>query len=344
MYTKGMQKVEVTHKTIIFTIMFLLVLKFLWIVKDLLFSLFIAFIIMSALRPFVNFLAKKRFPRGLAALLVYVVFLAFFLQILTLAVPPLVVESAHFLRNLPEIVQSVSPNFSLLINLDSLTAYLPDITSKFFSLAKGIFSNAVFTISTLFFAFYFLVEEDIIKKFVGRFFDTDLSRKVINVFEKAEKRMSAWFWGELVLMTIVGLMTFIGLNLIGIRYVLPLAVLAGLLEAVPNLGPVLSAIPAVVVGLSSSYFLGFSTLALYFIVQQLENNLIVPLIMKKAVGLNPIATLMALIVGGKIGGVLGILLAIPLMLFLETILLELTKSTKPSFAKASESKSAENLR
>ena len=146
------------------------------------------------------------------------------------------------------------------------------------------------------------------------------------VFDKAEKRLNAWFWGELTLMTVVGIFTFIGLNLIGIRYALPLAVLAGLLEVVPNMGPVISAVPAVLIGMTYSYFTGFSTLALYFIIQQLENTFIVPFIMKRAVGLTPIVTLIALIVGGKLGGVMGILLAIPLFLFLETVLMGLRES------------------
>ena len=123
-------------------------------------------------------------------------------------------------------------------------------------------------------------------------------------------------------MTVVGTLTYVGLLLVGVRYALPLAVLAGLLEVVPNIGPVISAIPAIIIGFSQNYFTGFSATALYIIVQQLENNLIVPIIMKKAVGLNPILTLIALLLGGRIGGILGVLLAIPILLFVETILHE----------------------
>lgn len=323
-----MQKIEITARTIIFTILFLLSLKFVWLIKDLIFSLFIAFIIMSALRPFVNFLSTKTLPRGLSAFIVYFVFLGLFIKVITIAVPPLLIESAHLARNLPGIIESVVPNSSTLLNLDSLVSYLPNITDQFINIVRSVFSNTVFLISTIFFGFYFLVEEDIIKKFMMRFSDQENARKIAAVFEKAEKRMSAWFWGELVLMTVVGTMTFIGLNLIGMRYVLPLAVLAGLLEAIPNLGPVISMVPAVLIGFSTSYILGFSAVALYFIVQQLENNLIVPIIMKKAVGLNPIVTLIALIVGAKIGGVLGVLLAIPSTLSLETILTEFIGNKK----------------
>ena len=118
--------------------------------------------------------------------------------------------------------------------------------------------------------------------------------------------------------------------MIGIRYSLALAVLAGLLEAVPNLGPTISSIPAILLGFAVSPVMGVTALALYFIIQQLENNLIVPVVMKKAVGLNPIITLIALLIGGKIGGVLGVLLAIPITVFLETVLIEIINAPKPA--------------
>lgn len=140
--------------------------------------------------------------------------------------------------------------------------------------------------------------------------------------------MSSWFWGEIVLMTIVGVFTYIGLVFIGVPYALPLAVFAGLLEIVPNIGPIISAIPAVIIGFSQSYFAGFSAMALYIIVQQLENSVIVPAIMKKAVGLNPVLTLVALLLGGRIGGMLGVLLSIPILLFAETLLREYIPSKK----------------
>jgi len=101
-----------------------------------------------------------------------------------------------------------------------------------------------------------------------------------------------------------------------------------LLEIVPNIGPTLSAVPAILIGLSQSYFLGAANLALYVAIQQFENHLIVPLVMKKATGLNPIVTLSALIIGGKLAGTLGVVLAIPTTLFIETVLIGVVKAKK----------------
>ena len=320
--------IEISSRTIVFTVFFLLLLKFLWLVQDIIFSFFIAFIIMSALKPYVSFLERYRIPRFLAAFLVYLIFLTFFFSIIFLIVPPLLTESTLLFRVLPSILERFAPNAMSLLNLDSVFQYLPDIASQFFDIVKGIFSNAVFFISTLFFAFYLLLEENVIRKIIARFFSEEKAKTATVVIDKAEKRLNAWFWGEITLMTVVGLLTYVGLNLIGIRYALALAVLAGLLEAVPNLGPTLSSVPAILLGFATSPVMGFAAIALYFIVQQLENNIIVPVVMKKAVGLNPIITLLALLIGGKMGGVLGILLAIPITVFLETVLIEVVNAPK----------------
>jgi predicted PurR-regulated permease PerM len=321
-------KIEISSRTIIFTVVFLLSLKFLWIIKDLIFSLFIALIIVSALKPAVAFLEKKRVPRLLSSIVVYFLFLFCVGNAVGLIIPPLVNEITHLVKNLPSIMSSITPYFSPLFNMDVLNQYIPDITNKTFSIIKDIFSNALFIISTLFFGFYLLLEEDALKRILLKFYREDEVKSVFSIIDKAERRLSAWFWGEITLMVVIGVMTFIGLNLIGMRYALALAVFAGFLEAIPNIGPITSVVPAALIGFSQSYFLGFANIALYFIIQQLENHLIVPLVMRKAVGLHPIVTLIALIIGGKLAGVLGILLSVPMTLVIETVLIEAVRSKR----------------
>lgn len=318
-------KIEVSARTIVFTVFFLILLNFLWIMRDLIISLFIAFIIMSALRPPVSFLEKYKIPRFIAAIFVYFLFLASFFYVFFLILPSLISESILLLRAFPDVIQRLAPQINTYVNFESLFQFAPNIANQLFDIVKGIFSNAIFVITTLFFGFYFTLDENVMRKLLTRFFEVERAQQAISIFDKAERRLNAWFWGEIFLMTIVGLMTFIGLNIIGMRYTLALAVLAGLLEIVPTIGPILSAVPAVLIGFSQSYVMGFASVALYFIVQQLENNLVVPIVMRKAVGLNPIITLMGLIIGSRIGGVLGALIAIPATVFIETALLEIIK-------------------
>ncbi len=299
-----------------------LALYLLWSIRDILFSLLIAFIIMSSLRPGVDYFVSKKVPRGLSIGLVFSGFILFFLSLISIIIPPIVYETTNLIRNLPFILEEVAPSLQGYVDLSDAASYIPNLTNNLFGFISGLFSNTLFVIATLFFSLYFLIEENLVNKFLHRYISKDRADKISATFSKAEMRMSSWFWGEITLMTVVGVLTYLGLVLIGVKYALPLAVLAGLLEVVPNLGPVISSIPAIIIGFSSSYFSGFSALALYIVVQQLENNLIVPMIMKRAVGINPILTLLALLLGGRMGGVLGVLLAIPILLFTETIVQE----------------------
>jgi predicted PurR-regulated permease PerM len=120
-------------------------------------------------------------------------------------------------------------------------------------------------------------------------------------------------------MSIIGIMSFIGLTILHIPYALPLAILAGLLEAVPSIGPTISAVPAIILGLSISPLTGLGALAMSIIIQQSENNLIVPRVMQHVVGVRPIVTIVVLMTGFTLGGVMGAVLAMPIFLALTSI-------------------------
>lgn len=321
-----MYKVEVSAKTIVFAVFFILLLLLLWSVKNLILSLFIAFIIMSAVKPPVSFLERKGIPRRAVVLIVYLLLITIFGFLVSWVIPPLVTESALLAKQLPHMLEQLNPALLDYVNFDSLSQYVPNLTNQAFTIVRSVFSNVMFVVTTLFFSIYFTIEEGFLKKILSQFFNERQAQKTAVIFEKTEKRLGSWLLGELVLMLVVGCMTYIGLTLIGVRYALPLSIIAGLLEVVPNVGPIISTVPAFIVGVAHSYFLGFATIALYFVVQQLENHIIVPYIMSKVTGLNPIVTLIAFIIGGQLFGVLGVLLAIPFTLFLETIIIELLRT------------------
>jgi len=324
------QKIEISSKTIVFTVGFILMLGIVWLIKDLIFSLFIAFIIAGALRQPVDFLEKKKIPRSVSSIIIYFIFIFTIFYLFVLIIPPLASEIIILSKNLPKIIIKVLPALSSNFNLGVFSNNIPSLANETISLIKTAFSNVVFITSTLFFGFYFLLEKNLAQRLLGNFFEDIELNKINFVSERAQKRMAGWFWGEIILMIVVGLLTYVGLNLMGMKFALALAVLSGLLEVVPNLGPITATVPAFLIGLSQSNILGLSMIALYFIVQQLENHLIVPFVMKKAVGIHPIITLIALIIGGKLAGIMGVILAIPVTIFLETILIEVNKFDKKS--------------
>lgn len=319
--------IEISHRTIIFAVFFLLLLKFLWQIKNIIFSLIIAFIIMSALKPLVNFLTKLKLPRPLAVIIIYFLFILSIVLLFYVVIPPLTIEMGNLLRNLPYYLNQIVPDKNFL-NLSFFSQQGFQLTSGAFNIIKNLFSNIVFITSTLFFSIYFTLEENLIKKIFVNFLSLEKISYAEKIFSRVENRLKKWFWGELVLMSIIGIFSYIGLTIINFPYALPLAVLAGLLEVVPNIGPVLSTIPAAIIGLAISPIYFFAVIALYIIIQQAENNLIVPLVMKKAVNINPIITLFSLLVGGQIAGVTGVLLSVPVVIILETVLLEFVNLPK----------------
>ncbi|VVA43285.1 conserved membrane hypothetical protein [Candidatus Roizmanbacteria bacterium] len=321
------QKIEISSKTIIFTIGLILLLGVVWLIKDLIFSLFIAFIIAGALRQPVDFLETKKIPRSISSFIIYFIFIFTIFYLFALIIPPLAGEIIILFKNLPNIITKVLPTLSTNFNLNFLSNNIPSLANETINLIKLAFSNVIFVTSTLFFGFYFLLEKNLAQRLLGIFFNDIELNKINLISERAQKRMSGWFWGEIILMIVVGTMTYVGLNIIGLKYALALAVLAGLLEVIPSLGPIVSSIPAILIGLSYSPVIGLYCAILYLVIQQLENNLIVPIVMKKATGLPPIIILIAMVIGGKLAGIIGIILAVPSTMFIETILIESKKNS-----------------
>ena len=134
-----------------------------------------------------------------------------------------------------------------------------------------------------------------------------------------ERKLGAWVIGQLALAVIVGVITYIGLTLLGVEFALSLSIIAGIFEIVPIIGPIISAIPAVLVALTMSPMMALLVAGLFFVVQQLENNIFVPIVMRRAVGIPPIVTILALTIGGKLAGVAGIMLAVPLVVAMQVI-------------------------
>lgn len=319
------RKIEVSSRTIIFTVVFLLSLRFIWELRDLILGLFLSFILMSALKPIVNRLSKTRLPRSVAAFIVVFTSLVTIVTLLTILIPPIISETILFLTNLPVFLQESVPFLSGYLNPESTVQFLPNLTENALRVATGFLSNFLFLISVFFFTFYFLLEEQFLSSFLNRFLDKKTSRQILVFMHKVEGRMGAWMRGELILMTVIGVMTYVFLKVLGVPFALSLAFLAGLMEIIPIIGPIVSAVPAFIVAASDSFLLGGTTLVVYVVIQQLENNLIVPYIMNKAVGIHPITTLIALSIGGRFGGMLGAILAVPLALLIESAVSEYSK-------------------
>ncbi|MBI4999809.1 AI-2E family transporter [Candidatus Gottesmanbacteria bacterium] len=319
-------KIEISHKTIFFTFGFLAALWFLWQIKEIILVLFLAFILMSALRPFVEKLERFRIPRVISILFVYLVFLSFLGLVGGAIFPPLIFQTLKFWERLPELFNRILP--FLPLNFEFLTQQLTPVGGNILRVTLGFFSNVVTLVTFLVFTFYLLLERKHLEETFKTLLGEETGERIIKITWKIEERLGAWVRGQVTLMFLIGLACFIGLTALGVDYALPLALTAGILEIIPIAGPILGGIPAVLVALVTSPVLALAVAALYFIIQQLENNLIVPTVMRKATGLPPIITLLSLMIGGKLAGIFGAFLAVPTVVVLQTILQEVTTSKK----------------
>jgi predicted PurR-regulated permease PerM len=311
-------KIEISHKTIIFTLILLASIWLVWQIRDILFFLFIAFIIMSGLRPMVEGLEKKRVPRLLAIIIVYTGIIGAFGLMIASIIPSMILQSTRLIQTLPSVITKVIPNG--IVNISEFTQQIAPIGQNIIKVTINIFSNIITILTILVFVFYFLLERKHTKATLAGFVGEAQSGVIIGVLERIESRLGMWIRGQLILMLIIGVMTYIGLLIFRIDFALPLAIFAGLLEILPNIGPIISAIPAIIVALSISPVMALSIIGLFIVIHQLENNLIVPFVMKQSVGLSPLITIFALMIGGKLAGISGAILAVPIVLIIQELL------------------------
>ena len=159
--------------------------------------------------------------------------------------------------------------------------------------------------------FYMTIEEDGLKKFVRSIAPIEYQPYLVQKTNRIQVKMGGWLRGQLILMFIIGSLTYVGLLILDVPYALVLAIFAGLAEFVPFLGPLIAAVPAVFFSFSDSPWKAFGVVIFYIVLQQLENQVIVPKVMQKAVGLNPIVVIIVMLIGAKVAGLVGILLAVP---------------------------------
>jgi len=314
------KKIEISHKTIMFTVFFLLLLWFLYFIGDILTVFFVALLIMAILNPLVSKLSKYKIPRAVSVLVVYVIAVSVLSFGVAGVVPPLVEQTGKLVSNFPAYVNNlgISSNIGEQLVAD-LASAVGSISTQFVKIGVSLFSNILNILTVFIIAFYLLMAREKLDDQLENLFGEDKKKEIGKTIDDLEKRLGGWARGQLLLMLIVGSLTYLGLVLLGIPFALPLAIFAGILEMVPYIGPVISAIPALIIGFGLSSFMGIAVALLFFLIQQVENYLIVPKVMQKSVGINPVITLLALAIGFKIAGIVGILISLPVAITLQVI-------------------------
>lgn len=327
--------IDISTQTIVKILVIVLGLMFVNSIKDVIFLVFISLVLAAAIDPSVTALERRGIPRGFGLAIIYIFLIAMVSLIVVLLIPVVVTQLEQFARQVPALYERAFSAFqtvrdtaivsSLQKALESITQSLGNLTSGFFSRIFGFFGGLFAFFAVLVMTFYMTMEEKGMKRIAIDLSPVKYRPYLTQLFSRIEDRLGRWLRGQLLLGLIIFLMTLIGLLILRVDYALVLALIAGVTELVPAVGPFIGAIPAVLVALSGGALTGRPidavwVVILYIVIQQFENNLIVPKVMSKATGLNPVIVLVALLVGARLAGVGGVLLAVPTVIIIMTFL------------------------
>ncbi len=315
------ERVEIEKKTIIFTIFFLGVVWFAYTIRDIIMQVFIALLLTLILNPFAKKLSRLKIPKGVSILILYIFIFALISISLASIVPALVEQTNNFAKSLPDYIAALPVNIVVRQQLEKeFLTQIGTLPTEIITFSVSIFSNFIVVLTTLVFAFYLLLGRNSLEKDLKSFISEKLSTAVDEILDELEVKLGGWARGQLLLMLTVAIFTYVGLTILGIPYALPLSILAGIFEALPIIGPLIGAIPAVLIGFGISPIMGISVSALAFLIQQLENNILVPKIMEKSAGFSPFVILLAISIGFKLGGVAGVVISIPVLIITQVVI------------------------
>lgn len=341
--------VSITGGTIFKAIVIGLLVWLLFTVKDLVLVVLMAIVVASAFEPFIAWLKKYGFRRLPSVIITYLIVALFSSGLLYFFIPSFIKDSANFLGAVPKYIDTISLWNPLQENLTtpkavavnissglnqgtkavedissatgfSIKDFINNLANTFSNTPEGVFQilSAIFGgilsfILIIVLSFYLAVQENGIANFLKVIMPKKYEEYIVGLWKRAESKIGYWIQGQLLLGILVGVLVYLTLMIVGINNALFLAVIAASFEIIPLFGPILAAIPAIAVAFSEGGMTkALIVLGCYIIIHQFENNLFYPLVVKKIVGVPPIISILALIIGFKLAGFLGLILAVPL--------------------------------
>lgn len=330
--------IHVSTTTILKILLFIIGAYLLFLVWDLILILFVALILSALIDPFANWLQARKLPRAIAVVIIYLILFALVGVIFWVVFPLIARDLPALVNNLDQMwdkfrVSELSSKFVSFTN--ALPAFLNAPEAGTASASSPAFSGVIGTLTNVFgsifsfvlvlvITFYLVVQNDPVGNILRSVVPDAYVPPVLSTVEQIRIKLALWVRAQLVLSLIIGLLFFVGLSILGVPYAAVLALLAALFEFIPYVGPIGAAIPALFLAFfSGGILIFFLVLALYILVQQFENHVLVPKIMQHAVGLNPVVSILSILAGAKLAGVWGALIAIPVATATSVILRDL---------------------
>lgn len=306
--------------------------SFLW-------KLFLPFIfaclIAYLLFPIIDKLHSYNVHKGFTVILIYVIFLGGTAGLIYLLYPAIVHQLRDLNNYLPQLIamyedviyqvyestsllpEAVHDQFDRLIN--KIESSLENILGKLVGGFTRVFDLIIFISVVPVLIFYFLKDYTKIKSYLTRFIPRKYRRYVRTIMQAVDQGLGNYIRGQLLVSLFVSLMTLIIFELLQVKYALLLAIIMGLTNIIPYFGPLIGSIPAIAITITESTQLVLLTLGATFLIQLIENNLISPYIVGKSINIHPVAIIFVLLLGGQVGGIIGMIIAVPSLTIINII-------------------------
>ena len=340
--------IRITPGTVFSVFIIAILFWFLFEVRHYIPIILASIIFAAAFEPGKRLLSKIRIPASVAVIIIYLIALVIGTLLIYSLVPIVISQYTAFIEAIPAFIKLlqdwiVKVGIADVINLDfadnsqAITGKLGEVfagTGKgFLSIFNGLLNFILFLVLT----FLFAVRPSGVTN-VMRFFTPHKYRDyVTDLWLRTQYKMGQWFQGQLILIFVIGSITYVALTLVGIPNALFLAFVAGFLELIPLFGPILAAIPAVLIAATTGDFTTvLIVIAIYFLIQMFENYLIYPLVLTKLIGVPSVLLILAIVIGGALAGFIGIVISVPILAVLQELYADLqTGKTKEFVEKAS---------
>lgn len=307
-------------------VIMLVLVAFVYQAKNIFAALLLSIVISSALDPIVSFLERKKIPRILGSLSIFLIALGILSLLLYIVIPVVLSELSVLINSLGDIqpslfglkeasniISNVSESIGKLTNiLFSGSASVSDLVTKFLG-------SLTLTFSVFMLSLYLTIDRDGVEKFLKAILPPKSEDKVLEIYSRTRYQIGKWLQGQIFLSLSIGVAVSIGLWFLGIKYSLVLGILAGMLEIVPFVGPILSGGVAVLIAFSQSLPLAIYTFILFIVVQQMENHILVPVFMRLTTSLHPVVILVSVLIGAELFGIVGSILAVPAAVLVQEI-------------------------
>ena len=333
----GEKVLDISWGTIFKISLTLIIFYIIYLIKDILVWFIFALIISVLFEPAIKFLQKFKMPRIVSVVLVYVVFFGALGLSLYLTIPMFIGEIQQFSQLFPQYFEKLAPplqglGIEAFNSMDSFTVTLGDIlqnaSSNIFSALALLFGSIGSTLFILAIALFLSFEEKAMEKVIALLAPKRLEGYVLSLWERSQSKVSGWFGSRILTSAFVGIAVFITLTLFDVKYSFILALLSGIFDFIPVLGPfIIGALVFILISLDS-WLKALFVLIAFFLIQQIEGNILSPILTKKFVGLPPVLVLISLSVGAQLLGMLGAILAIPLAGILYEFIRDFLKKRK----------------